>query len=125
MQLDEKMTNMEASYAPKTKNFRGILSHKVRVGIAAVVMVIGYSRFWTRVFDKLDLEMDAIFASLLITRDKKKTKRRRKRELRKESWRERKITMINKIKAIKNKCTMQKQGTHTAPALLLQQQRRL
>jgi len=71
-------------YVPKTKSLCGTLSLKTRVGIAAAIMSIGYSTFWTQVFVKIDLETDIIFVSSLIDHDKKKTKKKKKQRSKEE-----------------------------------------
>ena len=48
------------------------------VGIAAGLLAIIYSEYWNRVFRELDLEIDSVFASSLLTCDKKKNKKRKK-----------------------------------------------
>lgn len=79
-QMNEAMNNSVAAYAPKIKNFSGTLSLKIRVGIAAGVLALGYFIFWNRVFDALDLEMDSVFATALRARDKKKTQKRHRQK---------------------------------------------
>ena len=78
-QLNEVMNNSVQSVAPKTKNFSGIISLKIRIGIAGGLLAIGYYEFWTRLFRKLDLDMDSAFASSLQARDKKKKKNKKRK----------------------------------------------
>lgn len=44
-----------AVYYLRTGNFNCILSLKTRVGISAGVMTLGYHKYWTFVFNELDL----------------------------------------------------------------------
>jgi len=74
-QLNEAMNNSVAAFAPKIKNFSGTFSLKTRVGITAGVLALEYLDFWTRIFDKLGLEMDSVLHSALTARDKKKWSR--------------------------------------------------
>ena len=76
-QLNEVMNNSVQSVTPKTKNFYGTISLKIRIGIAARLLEIGHHVFWTRVFRKIDLDMNSAFASSLQARDKKKNKKRK------------------------------------------------
>ena len=79
-QLNEAMNNSVSAYAPKTKNFGGTLSLKTRVGIAAAVMALGYYQFWSRVYEKLGLDMDDVYKASLLARDKKKYQKRKKQK---------------------------------------------
>ena len=54
-QLNESTNSSAAAYVPKTKNFGGTLSLKMRVGITAAVMELGYYEFWSQVFHELAL----------------------------------------------------------------------
>ena len=77
-QLNEAMNNSVQSVAPTTKNFSGTISLKTRIGIASGILAIGHSELWTRVFLKLDLDMDSIFTSSLLVCDKNKNKKRKR-----------------------------------------------
>ena len=85
-QLNEIMNNLVQAVAPKTKNFFGTISLKIRICIAARLLEIGHHVFWTRVFRKIDLDMNSAFASSLQACDKKKNRRGRYRRVRKVGW---------------------------------------
>ena len=88
-------------------------------------MATGYSKFWTRVFDEPDLQMDAIFASSLFARDKKKQKKQKKKQKIKEGKLVRRKDYLAKSEqSHKEQIHHMKTGKHRAMALLSQQQRR-
>ena len=72
------MNNSVAAYAPKSKTYSLTDSLLVRIGIAAGIQILGYHSFWSQLFFKFDLELDANLDASLRDRDTKKLKRNAK-----------------------------------------------
>ena len=71
-QGNEALNNSVNAYAPKGRTYSLTASLDTRVAIVGGVQVVGYYYFWKKVFNALDLDMDANLRKHLQAKDKKK-----------------------------------------------------
>ena len=60
------MNTCVAKYAPKNKHYSKSISLEARVNVAAGTFNVGYHFFWTKVMDKLELDIPKILEERLL-----------------------------------------------------------
>ena len=71
---NEVMNTLVTSYAPKNKHYSGNNYLLTRVGIAGACQVIGFTAFWTKVYQAYETKIDPNLLSILSSRDEKKAR---------------------------------------------------
>ena len=75
-QINEAMNNSVSSYAPKSRTYSTTDSLEARVNIAAATQVIGYEKFWGKIFNEFQLSMDDNLIHVLQYKDNRKLKKK-------------------------------------------------
>ena len=75
-QLNESMNQVIAKYAPKNKSFGTSMALTHRVSVAIGIHNYGHYKFWTEVFNDLQIDMPSNLQSHLLAKDMKKQKKR-------------------------------------------------
>ena len=101
------------------------MSLLTRVGITATVQGLGYSAFWTRVFQELGITMDHTFASSLAARDRKKNRKREYQKSKKSKLVKRKEYLLKFAQAHEEQMNNAKIGKHMGLASLSKNRKRV
>ena len=79
-QINEAMNNSVSSYAPKSRTYSTTNSLEARVNIAAATQVIGYEKFWGKIFNEFQLSMDDNEIHVLQYKDNRKLKKKTRQQ---------------------------------------------
>ena len=82
-QKNEALNHAVATIAPKTKDFSKSNSLRTRVMLTGAAQIVGHLELWSRIFKKLEVEMDENLIKHLKGKDNKKAKRQEQQKTKK------------------------------------------